>query len=202
VYGDRTLLKTGSEKEKTRFDSLISNLPEVIENETAYDQIKEHISIKSFIDYIIFETYYGNQDWLHNNTTWYKADDKKWKWVLNDLDFSLAYPGPDNVNSNLFDKLLTRNSVTGQLFSSLISYPKFKAKFQDRSDQILNSFLSEENINHVFSRFVSYYTFEMDRQIRRWRFIDSFEQWEKDCAENETFLLERRTIYQKQVQAL
>ncbi|MFT5819403.1 MAG: hypothetical protein ACI8ZM_000627 [Crocinitomix sp.] len=202
VYGDRTLLKTGSEKEKARFDSLITNLPEVIRDKETYDRINSHISIKSFIDYIIFETYYGNQDWLHNNTTWYKAGDKKWKWILNDLDLSLAYPGPDNVNANLFDKLLTRNSITGQLFSTLISYPKFKSKFQERVVQILESNLSEKTVTSAFEQFKKTYKSEIDLQIRRWRFIDSIEQWEKDCTENETFLLERRTIYQKQVQAL
>jgi hypothetical protein len=202
VYGDRTLLKTGSDKEKSRFDSLISNLPDVIEDEETYDRIKAHISIKSFIDYIIFETYYANQDWLHNNTTWYKADDKKWKWILNDLDYSLAYPGVENIKSNLFDKLLTRNSITGQLFSTLISYPKFKTKFQERAKEIMNTLLSEENVKAEFEIVSFNYHSEIDRQIRRWRFIDSVEQWEKDCKENETFLLERRTIYQKQVEAL
>ena len=136
------------------------------------------------------------------NTTWYKAGGKKWKWILNDLDFSLAYPGTDNVNSNLFDKLLTRNSITGQLFTSLIAYPEFKERFQNRVIDLLEVEFSEERVKWEFQQVKEMYSAGIDRQIRRWRFIDSIEQWEKDCAENETFLLERRTIYQKQVQAL
>ncbi len=202
VYGDRSILKDGSKKEKARFDSLISSLPEQISSEADYRRVRDQISIKSFVDYIIFETYYANQDWLHNNTTWYKAGGKKWKWILNDLDFSLAYPGTDNVNSNLFDKLLTRNSITGQLFTSLIAYPEFKERFQNRVIDLLEVEFSEERVKWEFQQVKEMYSAGIDRQIRRWRFIDSIEQWEKDCAENETFLLERRTIYQKQVQAL
>ncbi len=202
VYGDRTILKDGSKREKARFDSLIQSLPNEITEDADYKRVKEQVSIKSFIDYIIFETYYCNQDWLHNNTTWYKAESKKWKWILNDLDYSLAYPGTENVNANLFDKLKTRNSVTGQLFSSLISYPKFKERFQNRVDELLSTNLSEERVREQCRMLKKEYLEKIDLQIRRWRFIDSIEQWEKDCAENETFLLERRTIYQKQVQAL
>lgn len=202
VYGDRTILKSGSEEEKQRFDALISELPEKMEDEEAYKSVKDVISIKSFIDYIIFETFYANQDWLYNNTTWYKADDKKWKWVLNDLDYSLAYPGNGNVNANLFDRLLTRNSITGQLFSSLITYPKFKERFKERVTEITDTRLSEETINLTFQKLRDTYRKEIDNQIRRWRFIDSYEQWEKDCEKNVTFLLERRTIYLNQVQEL
>lgn len=202
MYADRSVVKYGSKKEKARFDSLIRSLPEQIIEKSDYTRIKDQISIKSFIDYIIFETYFANQDWLHNNTTWYKANTKKWKWILNDLDYSLAYPGTDNVNANLFDKLLTRNSITGQLFSSLITYPIFKERFKNRVDEILQDNLSEKNIKSECAQMKENYSRRIDRQIRRWRFIDSIEQWEKDCGENETFLLERRTIYQKQAQAL
>ncbi|NOQ72167.1 MAG: hypothetical protein GQ574_09205 [Crocinitomix sp.] len=202
VYGDRSILKAGSKKQKIRFDSLIQSLPEKIIDKSDYELVKDQISIKSFIDYIIFETYFANQDWLHNNTTWYKAADKKWKWILNDLDYSLAYPGTGNVNANLFDKLLTKNSITSQLFSSLIAYPKFNERFKNRVTEILADELAAKTISTRCASVKRNYSEGIDRQIRRWRFIDSIEQWEKDCAENETFLLERRTIYQKQVQAL
>lgn len=202
VYGDRTILRDGSKKEKAQFDSLITNLPEQITDVQAYEAVKDQISIKSFIDYIIFETFYANQDWLHNNTTWYKADKKDWKWVLNDLDLGLAYTGADNVNANLFDKLQTRNSITGILFSSLISYPEFNTKFKERAKEVIGVFFSDDAIENEYDQLKSNYEPEIDRQIRRWRFIDSREQWEKDCQKNVTFLRERRTIYLNQVDNL
>lgn len=204
VYGDRTLLKSGDENVKADFDQLIAGLPakgEII-SDGAYESLKEKISFKSFIDYIIFETYFGNQDWLHNNTTWYKADDKKWKWLLNDLDYSLAYPGEGNLTSNLFDKLRDGESITAKLFQALFSHKKFRKKFKERVTELMEENLSDERIDAVYQNLKRQYEEDIDLQINRWRFIHSREAWEKDCQNNVTFLKERRKHYLKQVEDL
>lgn len=203
MYGDRTQLKDGKEAVKAEFDALIANLPtNRALTDKEYGALKEKISMKSFIDYIFFETFYANQDWLYNNTTWYKAANQKWKWVLNDLDYSLAYPDTDNLNANLFEKLKTKNSITGQLFSALIDNSFFNKKFKKRVAKMLNERLTEEQIDKTANELKKYYEYDIDAHIRRWRFIDNLEQWEKDCAQNITFLKERRKIYQKQVDSL
>ncbi len=203
VYDDRSLLKAGNEDVKMQFDSLINALPEGEKlTDEAYDQLKTQISTKSFIDYIFFETFYANQDWLHNNTTWYKAGDKKWKWLLNDLDYSLAYPGEENVNANLFDKLKTSHSITAKLFNALWTKKKFKKKFKDRAEELIKMYLSDERIEGANLNLKNSYQTEIQMQINRWRFIDSSTQWEKDVAANVTFLKNRRTIYLKQLDDL
>jgi len=203
VYDDRTLLKSGNEAVKMQFDSLIEHLPngEKLSNE-AYEQLKTEVSTKSFIDYIFFQTFYANQDWLHNNTTWYKAGDKKWKWLLNDLDYSLAYPGEDNVNANLFDKLKNSQSITAKLFNSLWSNKKFKKKFKERVAELIETYFSDERIDNVNLNLKNKYQTEIELQVNRWRFIDSPQQWEKDVASNVTFFKNRRTIYLKQLDDL
>ena len=203
VYDDRSLLKAGNEQVKLQFDSLINALPEGEKlTDAAYDQLKTQISTKSFIDYIFFETFYANHDWLHNNTTWYKAGDKKWKWLLNDLDYSLAYPGEDNVNANLFDKLNESHSITAKLFKALWTQKKFKKKFKARAAELIQTHFSDERIDYTNLNLKKNYQTEIQMQINRWRFIDSSAQWEKDVAENVTFLKNRRTIYLEQVEDL
>ena len=202
-YGDRTLLKEGRKKEKQAFDSLILSLSqETFLSKKGYDEIRKEVSVKSFIDYIIFETFYANNDWLHNNTMWYKAKDKKWKWLLNDLDFSLAYPGENNVNTNLFEKLKKNVSVTAQLFNALMSNADFNARFKNRAEEIIATNFSDNSIDEHYFSLKKRYETEIDQHIRRWRFMDSHEQWEKDCEKNATFLRERRTIFLKQVEVL
>ena len=61
---------------------------------------------------------------------------------------------------------------------------------------------SDVRINKIYSELKSEYQNEIEIQIRRWRFIDSMDQWEKDCQKNVTFLLKRRTLFLKQVDSL
>lgn len=203
VYGDKTLLKSGDEKVKKEFDQIIEEIgtKEKISKDD-YKKLKEEISIKSFIDYIFFETFYGNQDWMHNNTTWYKAGHKKWKWLLNDLDYSLYYPGPENINANLFNDLKLSSSITAQLFNACIGVDKFRKKFKERTVELIHEFFSDERIDQVVGELKAAYASEIQLHINRWRMINSVHQWEKDVAQNVTFLKNRRTIYQKQVDDL
>lgn len=201
-FGDRTRLKSGGEEDKKAFDELIKNLPDTDMTDADYDEVNEMISIKSFIDYILIESFYANQDWLYNNTTWYKAGDKSWKWLINDLDYSLAYPGTDNVEFNMFDRLKKSNSITAQLFNALITYPKFKSKFKERANEMVEVIFSETHIRKVFNDLKLNYESEIDQHINRWRFIDSRAQWEEDCTKNVTFLLDRRIPFLEQVAEL
>lgn len=203
VYGDRSQLKEGDEFEQDMFDELIAGLPKNHElSEDYYLKIKETIDIESFIDYVIFETYYANNDWLYNNTTWYKVADQKWKWVLNDLDYSLAYPGESNLTINMFDKIKSTDSYTSNLFMSLLSHPEFNEKFKLRVEEILDNQLSEQNIKAVFQNIKETYAEEIDLQIRRWRMIPSMKNWENNCSKNLDFLLKRRSIYINHVREL
>ncbi|MDA7804036.1 CotH kinase family protein, partial [Crocinitomix sp.] len=196
-------LVAGEEKEKQEFENLIQLINEEGRvSEIEYLMISERISLKSFIDYIFFETYFANQDWLLNNTTWFKAKGGQWKWILNDLDFSLAYPGEWNVNSNLFTRLLTKNSIMGKLFTALIAVDAFKEKFLKRSKKHLEEIFNEANLTEKFYQLKSKYEGDMQYEIDRWRSIDSYAAWEASCEANLTFLINRKLIYLKQLKDL
>ncbi len=203
VYGHESLLKDGDLDNKLAFDSLIADLPKKGElDKEVYNRIKDQISIKSFIDYIIFETFYANGDWLHNNTTWYKAKNGQWKWILNDLDCGLAYYGENQVSLNMFKLLAKSDAITARLFNALLTKKKFKKKFKNRVNEILATDLSEIKIKETFSGLKELYGKDIHLQINRWRSIDSANEWEKNCANNLTFLLERRISYIKHVEGL
>ncbi len=196
-------LKFGDQKDKSRFDQLIAALPsnEILSN-VQLEKLKEDFDLESFIDYVLIETFVANQDWPHNNSTLYCENGKKWRWVLNDVDYSMAYPGEDNVNSNPFTKLSQGSDVVSTLFSALISNPDFKTAFQKRAEDLLATVLSERAIQSQFDFTKGVYDPEIDLTIRRWRAIKSRSQWEDDCAANLSFLLDRREIYRKQVKEL
>ncbi|MBN4072732.1 CotH kinase family protein [Crocinitomix catalasitica] len=193
-------LKYGLEVEKENFDKIMAGLPD--ENDVTSEDIarlNEQISFGSFIDYIILETYFGNEDWPHNNSICYKTEDKKWRWLLNDLDYTMAYSGKSNLHSNIFEKLKDGGSYVARLYQTLISYEQFKERFKARAEEIFESILSKETINKTFSEIKSEYEPDILMAIDRWRVIDSIEDWKENCKMNLDYLLNRQQIYLDQI---
>ena len=202
-FGDRLILKTGSETVKKEFESIIETIQEgKLKGDSLYDYLRKDLSIKSFIDYVLWESFFANNDWPHNNVTLYKAGDKDWKWVLNDLDYSMAYPGANNVHYNQFEKIQNSYSIVGFLYNALMMQEKFREKLKDRGLELLEHQLSEERIQEVYGLRYQQYEPVIEQHIKRWRFISSFESWQADCQANVNFLLKRRKIFQEQLNQL
>lgn len=196
-------LKDGKEHHFLQFDSLIKSLKplEYMDNDE-YARIKTIISTKSFIDYILIECFFANQDWPANNVTWYKAEDSKWKWILNDVDFSMAYPGADNVNVDMFQKIKKNRSATAQLFNALMQSQEFKEKFKERGKEMLSSTLSKAFLEETFNNVKNQYKLDIDFQIGRWKSIESRKDWELNCENNKDFLMNRIAIFEQHLNDL
>jgi len=203
LEGGAADLKDGSERDKAKFDLFMEKIREK-ENvdDKLYAEFSEVMDMASFIDYIFFETYFGNKDWPNNNSTWYKAGEGKWKWILNDLDYSLAYQGQQNVNINLFEKLKKSESVVGYLFQQLMTNQNFKEQFVQRSEEIITENLSLLNVTNCSEELKTLYQPEMKKHIDRWRMIGTIEDWEQNCKMNLDFLTKRRLIYLDQLHNL
>lgn len=203
LEGGNAELKDGLESDKKDFDKLMEELKEMDHlTLDLYNHVLGQIEEGSFIDYIFFETFYGNNDWPNNNSICYKAGDGRWKWILQDLDYGLAYLGPDNVNTNIFDKLKKSDTVIGLLFTKLMTNGSFEKHFIWRCTELANFLFKEEKINEVFGELRSQYQPEIAKHIGRWRMIDSVEEWETNCQNNFNFLIERKAIYLKQLGTL
>ncbi len=195
-------LKDGLIEEHSAFHAMLSDIEskESLSNEDVKN-LKDRIHFKSFIDYIFFQTYYGNNDWPHNNTICYKIKKKPWKWMLNDLDYSLAYPGEGNVNYNGFDHLKSSDTYLGTIFCGLMTNEKFKAKFVQRCEELLESNLSDSRINEVYTDNKNELEEHVDDHINRWRIFTKSE-WNENCQKNLDFLLTRKSIYKEQLNKL
>jgi len=203
LEGGEAELKDGNKSDKADFDRLISKLKNVKDvSRELYNEICQAIDENSFIDYIFFETFFGNNDWPHNNSMWYKAGEGKWKWILNDLDYGLAYLGEENVNTNLFDKLKNSNAVIGVFFTKLYTNAEFEKNFTSRCYDLVTFHLSDKNIQDCYRELKVIYQTEIKKHIGRWRMIKSVEEWENNCTENLNFLIQRKNIYLKQISEL
>lgn len=203
VNGNESILRAGKEIDKQNFDRLISQLNAHSEKvEENYNALDENIDLESFTDYIILESFFANNDWLSNNTVWYKAGEQKWKWMMNDMDCSMAYPGSDHVNINIFDHIIATNSITSSLFTCLVKNKNYLSNFKKRGYELLGGILAEDNLSEVFYSTKRLYEPYIGIQIRRWRMIKSYERWDENCSDNLEFLLKRRQIFRSQIQNL
>lgn len=196
-------LKVGSEIDQEDFLKLIDEVRETEQISNAQlDEIANQIHMKSYMDYIFFETFFANNDWPDNNAMCYKTPGKKWKWLLNDLDYSLAYPGAENVDVNMFDRIKTSSSVHVTFFNAFIQNETFKKDFIKRCKKNMTEHLSDDRIQRKYIRIKELYEKEIPRQIERWRNIKSVDVWEKNCEANLQFLLKRKEIYNEHLEGL
>ena len=165
------------------------------------EALNDEISLKSFMDYMFFETFFANQDWPHNNSTCYKIKNGKWKWALNDLDYALAYPGDDNVNTNMFVELTKSNAIIAQLFNKLIENEKFKKDFIKRSKENIEEYI-DIKAAEVYEKSKESLEKAIPDHIKRWRSIQSVAQWNVDCERNLSFLNTRIQVYKEHLKAL
>lgn len=193
-------LKSGNQVEQEKYISFIDSIYVLSEiNNELLDSIKIKIDLESFSYYILLECFYGNGDWLNNNAMWYKADKKKWKWLLNDLDYGLAYNGYSNVNVNYFSKLTKSNSITAKLFNTLMRNINFKNELKLKSIELIASL---GDYDEVYNNLKIDIEQNIDWQINRWRGNFTESQWNDNCNLNLNFLKERKMIFLTQVEDL
>lgn len=204
LEGGSIELKDGDDEVHQDFKILIEKINEngFSQNDELFFELSEQIDMASFSDYIFFETFFVNTDWPHNNCMWYKAGEKKWKWILNDLDYGLAYLGKDAVELNLFEKLKNTSGAISDLFNFLIAQPEFKKSFKQNCENKIQTIFNPENIQTTFTTMQLQYVREIERHCRRWRMIDSVEDWEENCAGNLNFLLMRGEVYINNIESL
>lgn len=201
LEGGNGRLKDGNEKEATAFIELIQLL-EKSETQNIFKVAQTQVDLLSFMDYIILETFYGNGDWLHNNALWYRVKGQKWKWILNDLDYALAYQGANNVTKNYFNYLKNNQTVNAKLFSCLISNIEFKKSFKLRAKEILEILFTDKIIDKAFKKKKDKIQPEIRRHFNRWTGSQTINSWEESIALNIAFLKNRKTFFLKQIDKL
>jgi len=202
LEGGIGILKKGYFEESEKYVSFIDSIYNLknIDKKTL-SIISNYININSFSYYILIETFYGNGDWLNNNVMWYKADHKKWKWMLNDLDYGLAYQGNQNTNINYFNILQSSESITAKLYKTLMKNTGFKEEFKLKAFKLIEGFTNTK-IEYEYDLLKHNFEREISHQTNRWRGNFSVTDWKKNCAKNLQFLLKRREIFIDQVEKL
>lgn len=67
--------------------------------DSIYNQLKQHIDIDNYINYLSIENVLINTDWPVNNNRHFthRAEGSRYRWILNDMDRSLLFEGHNSI---------------------------------------------------------------------------------------------------------
>jgi gliding motility-associated-like protein len=150
-----------------------------------YQVVKDSLDIVSYCQYMIFNQYVVNSDWLNWNTSWWRARGSnpiKWRYSLwdNDNTFDLGqnYTGLGSTTftndpcdmTTLFQNpnQNSPNNAHAFIFNRLSNNPEFVATYQQQWLDMLAGPFECTNIQKHFDSIKAIITPEMPRQCIRW----------------------------------
>jgi hypothetical protein len=121
----------------------------------------EWIDWKEYINLMVMNLFYNNQDFPGNNIVMWRptAEGGKWRWISKDTDFGLGLYG-SQADYKTFDWLYNPKYDSGRawantkeatmLFRNLMEDPDFNREFIDRSLIYMGDFLNEKGIREIW----------------------------------------------------
>ena len=139
-----------------------------------YEEVEKRLDIDNYIDYHIAQIYYANTDWPGNNTKIWRSrnNDGQWRWILYDTDFGFNLQYGGNVYHNTLNFALDPSGPgwpnppwSTQLFRQLFDSPIFRAKFANRTADLMNSAFKPSYVHSVIDSLSNLIESEMPRHM-------------------------------------
>lgn len=162
-----------------------------------YDQVKEMMDIESYINYMITEMYYENEDWLFwytNTKVWKKKENGKWRWILYDTDYGFGLIS--DVNESLLDKILDDTTEFSILFRRLMTNKEFKDKFIRQFSVQVSSTFETNRVNSIMDSLAAKISTEIIYHKTKWDSLSTspllyVEPFENGISTMKTFATKR-----------
>lgn len=175
IIGGNMVAEEGSaESFENLLEFVIGNDMSNTEN---YISVSHQLDINNFIDYVVFETYFGNNDWPKNNVRLWsaKGEEAKWRCLFYDLDGAIGDP-----LANPFDLNEEAGNI-GILFQHLCENQDFQTQFIDRYVYLLKTTFNPANIKPILDEFMTIYGKEIPEHTDRWGSPYHYQSWENSC---------------------
>ena len=172
-----------------------------------FDYVAERLDLDSFIDYWIVNTYFCNPDWPGNNIkVWRNLDpedpsgmDTKWRFVLVDMDSSIAYPQAGGYPNTLayWDKFndIAENTRCGAIMYGLCKNAEFREKFVTRAKYVVDEYFTYEKCVEKLDEMKKGIENMIEYQFRRYASHGSIGSWKGNLEVMKDFLANRKTYY-------
>jgi len=163
--------KDGDEQRIHQFFTAIAN--------EDFGYLYEAVDMNNFMDYMIFESYIGNEDWPKNNVRLYAIDEGPFRFILYDLDFvhtiGIKAPWKDFIDANFYPS--DANPI-GALFNVFYAHEDFKSKFDKRYNELLDAnLLSSERFDEIVKDNSNRIMSLMPVQIQKHQLPETLFEW-------------------------
>ena len=185
IIGGNLIAEEGSSESFAEVIEFVEN--NNMSNNDNYEYIAAKIGVDNFIDYYIFETYFGNRDWPANNVRLWRSQEEegKWKCLFYDMDGAIG-----DVNSNPFEVAGSLSNM-GLLFAGLTQNETFNNKFVSKYVYYLKTAFHPDRISDVLDNFMRNYATEVPEHINRWNSPYYYDSWTNSCDYFRDFMDER-----------
>jgi len=179
----------------------------------------EFFDQENFIDYIIANTFFLNNDWLHHNVRLFRAvipssnnlfGDGKWRYILHDMDHApgvewwiepVVWSEPSASNFSLL------YSATGAKYHlQIFNNPAFVQKFVDRAHYVLVHYFYVERLYSLHNEFLEAYRPLLVDMYERFRVCGSVQNsldfFELNAQKLTEFINRREYYYRQQLDYL
>ena len=186
-------------------------------NAANYAHVDSALSFKSLIDYMIYNSYVVNTDFINWNTAWWRGidltqDKHKWRYYMWDMDNTYdlgenysgipstgmtASPcdytnvfqnaGPEEGHPDILDKLMTN--------------PAFKSMYINRYADLLNSAFNCDSIMDHFNYFKNILTPEIPRHVAKWGSGNTVTDWQNNMTRMQNKITERCGYIESTIQS-
>ncbi len=155
------------------FENDLNNFQQLNIHSADYlSKVGKFLDIQSYTDYIIAESWVGNNDWPFNNIKLFrcKGTDMKWRWAINDLEWALNPNGWTTSSFDHINYLLGQGSwstFTGFWFN-MMQTEEYKAYFINRFADLMNTSYRFAEVGPLENEMYEEMLPEIDRQSKKW----------------------------------
>jgi gliding motility-associated-like protein len=182
LYNGTMQIKDGSDTAWANLYNFILN--NSMTNVANYAYVDSKLDLSSLMDYMIYNSYVVNTDFIGNNAAWWRGraiNGKNTKWRYSMIDMDNVYQLGENISGidtiGMNSQPCTYESVYANagadkghadILTKMMTNPDFKSTYVNRYADLLNSDLKCEKILDQFNYYKNLLNPEMQRQINRW----------------------------------
>ncbi len=158
-----------------------------------YKYVCSKIDIENYMDYIIFATFFKNNDLRNSRYYLDGAEGSKWRWIMFDMDMSMRSDALDGNRYSL-EQILEREPI----HKYLLRNKNYKDAFINRYAELLNTTLTPENMTAILDEMSAQIEPEIDNNAKRWG-SPSYSKWKSEKNFLRKVCKGRREVMKKQL---
>lgn len=167
-----------------------------------FKQATSYFDTQNLTDYFIAQIGNVSTAWPQNNIKYWRdnTSDGKWRFLLYDMDISLARHKWTLASENALLNKMTAfdgQNIFINIVNAFLENPDFKTYFLNRHQDLFNTVLSSDQMLPAFQEFIKEITSEIALQLDRWP-TNTFENWQTKEQGKIIEFIENRALFSMQ----